>query len=72
VASREDIVRRLRMGDIWILITTDLMARGMDFKGVKLVVNYDFPQVGAVVVVSWWVHVAWWVAMWRWSVVGST
>ena len=27
------------------MITTDLMARGMDFKGVKLVVNYDFPQV---------------------------
>ena len=45
-AHREDIVRRLRLGDIWILITTDLMARGMDFKGVKLVVNYDFPQVG--------------------------
>ncbi len=44
--AREDIVRRLRLGDVWILITTDLMARGMDFKGVKLVVNYDFPQVG--------------------------
>ena len=39
-------MRRLRLGDIWILITTDLMARDMDFKGVKLVVNYDFPQVG--------------------------
>lgn len=27
-----------------MLITTDLMARGMDFKGVNLVINYDFPQ----------------------------
>jgi len=41
----EEIVRRLRTGELWILITTDLLARGMDFKGVKLVVNYDFPQV---------------------------
>ena len=28
---------------IWILICTDLMGRGIDFKGVNLVVNYDFP-----------------------------
>jgi ATP-dependent RNA helicase DDX52/ROK1 len=41
----EDIVRRIRTGELWILITTDLMARGMDFKTVRLVVNYDFPQV---------------------------
>jgi len=29
---------------IWILIATELMARGMDFKGINLVINYDFPQ----------------------------
>ncbi len=28
-----------------MLICTDLMARGIDFKGVNLVINYDFPQV---------------------------
>lgn len=28
---------------IWVLICTDLMGRGIDFKGVNLVVNYDFP-----------------------------
>jgi len=27
-----------------VLICTDLMARGIDFKGVNLVINYDFPQ----------------------------
>ena len=32
------------MGKIWILIATDLMARGIDFKGVNMVINYDFPQ----------------------------
>jgi len=29
---------------IWILIATELMARGMDFKGINLVINYDFLQ----------------------------
>lgn len=27
-----------------MLIATELVARGMDFKGVSLVINYDFPQ----------------------------
>ncbi len=43
LAEREDIVLRFRLGEIWVLITTDLMARGIDFKGVNLVINYDFP-----------------------------
>ena len=28
---------------IWVLICTDLMSQGMDFKGVNMVINYDFP-----------------------------
>ena len=28
---------------IWVLIATELMGRGIDFKGVNLVINYDFP-----------------------------
>jgi hypothetical protein len=28
-----------------VLICTDLMARGVDFKGVQMVINYDLPQV---------------------------
>ncbi len=27
-----------------MLICTDLMARGVDFKGVEMVINYDLPQ----------------------------
>ena len=42
--QRDRIVMKLRMGLIWILVTTDLMARGMDFKGVNCVINFDFPQ----------------------------
>lgn len=42
--QREQTVRRFRQGDIWVLICTDLMARGVDFKGVNLVINFDLPQ----------------------------
>lgn len=42
--QRDRIVQKVRVGSIWVLITTDLMARGMDFKGVKCVINVDFPQ----------------------------
>jgi ATP-dependent RNA helicase DDX52/ROK1 len=41
--QREEIITRFRTGQIWILICTDLMARGVDFVGVKLVINYDLP-----------------------------
>ncbi|WFD33935.1 RNA helicase [Malassezia cuniculi] len=43
-AQREGVINAFRRGDIWILICTELMARGIDFKGVNLVINYDFPQ----------------------------
>ena len=38
------IVESFRTGKIWVLLCTDLMARGVDFKGVNMVINYDFPQ----------------------------
>ncbi|CAJ1947382.1 unnamed protein product [Sphenostylis stenocarpa] len=31
-------------GKTWVLIATDVVARGMDFKGVNCVINYDFPD----------------------------
>eukprot|EP00658_Telonema_sp_P-2_P060153 TRINITY_DN49152_c0_g1_i1.p1 TRINITY_DN49152_c0_g1~~TRINITY_DN49152_c0_g1_i1.p1 ORF type:complete len:523 (+),score=147.19 TRINITY_DN49152_c0_g1_i1:72-1640(+) len=43
-AQREAVVDKFRSGKVWFLICTDLLARGMDFKGVKLVINFDFPQ----------------------------
>jgi ATP-dependent RNA helicase DDX52/ROK1 len=42
--QREEIIRQFRVGEIWVLICTDLMARGVDFKGVQMVINYDLPQ----------------------------
>lgn len=43
-AQREAVIEAFRRGDIWLLICTELMARGIDFQGVNLVINYDFPQ----------------------------
>lgn len=42
--EREDAVSRMRQGQSWVMICTEVMARGMDFKGVREVINYDFPQ----------------------------
>lgn len=42
-AQREQTVQKFRNGEVWVLICTDLMGRGIDFKGVNCVVNYDFP-----------------------------
>ncbi|XP_067680629.1 probable ATP-dependent RNA helicase DDX52 [Haliotis asinina] len=41
--ERDNVVKCFRMGKIWVLICTELMGRGIDFKGVNLVINYDFP-----------------------------
>ena len=41
--DREMIMREFRSGSSRILITTDLLARGIDVQQVSLVVNYDLP-----------------------------
>ncbi|KAI2505559.1 hypothetical protein MHU86_8895 [Fragilaria crotonensis] len=45
-AARETAVKNFRTGHTWVLICTDLVARGVDFYGVKLVINYDLPTSG--------------------------
>ena len=41
--QRDQVIKQFRAGRVWVLIATDLMARGVDFKGVNMVVNFDFP-----------------------------
>ncbi len=44
---RSKIMARFRTGEVWVLITTDVLARGVDFVGVNGVVNYDVPTSAA-------------------------
>jgi ATP-dependent RNA helicase DDX52/ROK1 len=46
-SARSDVVRRFRSGEIWALVTTDILMRGLDFRGVSGVVNYDVPTSAA-------------------------
>ncbi|CAK37267.1 uncharacterized protein An01g10870 [Aspergillus niger] len=48
--QRSEIMKQFRKGEIWILVTTDLLARGVDFRGINGVVNYDIPNSAAVYV----------------------
>ena len=41
--ERKDAISRMLKGESWIMVSTEVMARGMDFKGVREVINYDFP-----------------------------
>ena len=41
--ERQEAALRMRRGESWIMICTEVMARGMDFRGVQGVINFDFP-----------------------------
>ena len=41
--EREVIMREFRTGSSRVLISTDLLARGIDVHQVSLVINYDLP-----------------------------
>lgn len=43
-AARSSAIVRFRAGRLPILIATDILARGLDFRAVSTVVNYDMPS----------------------------
>jgi ATP-dependent RNA helicase DDX52/ROK1 len=49
-SQRSKTVARLRQGQVWVLISTDVLARGLDFTGLNGVVSYDVPGSAAVYV----------------------
>jgi translation initiation factor 4A len=44
MSEREKVMREFRTGATRVLITTDLLARGIDVYQVSLVINYDLPR----------------------------
>ena len=44
-AERDEIIDRFRDGHEKVLITTNVMARGIDILQVNVVVNYDLPMM---------------------------
>src|SRR5690606_16747314 len=42
-AQREGVMRRLRSGDLELLVATDVAARGLDVPHISHVINYDSP-----------------------------
>jgi superfamily II DNA/RNA helicase len=42
--NRQDTMKSFVSGEVRVLVTTDLLARGIDVQQVSLVINYDFPQ----------------------------
>jgi translation initiation factor 4A len=43
-SERETIMREFRSGSSRVLISTDVLAKGIDIQQVSLVINYDLPN----------------------------
>ena len=41
--ERDEYTEKFRQGDISVIITTNLLARGFDMRTIKLVINFDVP-----------------------------
>jgi len=44
--EREEILRLYKSGKVQTLVATDILSRGIDVKGINLVINYDVPSDG--------------------------
>ncbi len=42
--KRNSVMRRLRTGELGVLVASDLASRGLDVDGISHVVNYDLPE----------------------------
>ena len=42
--ERNDVYAKFRKGHVRIVITTDILSRGIDIQGISFVINYDIPK----------------------------
>ncbi len=42
--DREAAIRKFRSGETRVIVATDVLSRGIDIKGINLVINYDVPN----------------------------
>ena len=42
--ARQRALQRFKSGDVWVLVATDIAARGIDIDGVSHVFNYELPH----------------------------
>lgn len=47
-SARDEVIDSFRTGKAKVLITTNVLARGIDVQSVSMVVNYDVPENGGV------------------------
>jgi ATP-dependent RNA helicase DDX19/DBP5 len=45
-AARDSVIDEFRNGKAKVLITTNVLARGIDVQSVSMVINYDIPMMG--------------------------
>lgn len=43
--ERDEYIEKFRKGEVQIVITTDLLARGFDMPEIELVINFDVPKI---------------------------
>lgn len=41
---RESVIRAFRRGEVSVLVATDVASRGLDIRGVSLIINYHIPE----------------------------
>ena len=46
VDERDEMIGKFRTGEVSVVITTNLLARGVDVPGIQIVINYDVPAQG--------------------------
>lgn len=42
--ARDRVMKAFRAGEVWILVATDVVGRGIDVSGISHIINFDIPQ----------------------------